>query len=266
MATGGFSTKNSSIGYYNSAYIDYIIIIFMIIAGINFSLHYRVIRGDIMSYWHSAVTKFFIGLLGFGTILISYDLFFMRGYPLESTFQKSIFQAVSILTTTGYGTDDYEKWGYSSQLILFIFMFLGGCAGSTGGAMKIIRTLVLLKFGLNEVKRLLHPNAVLHIRVGNKTVPREIVGNIAGFFLIYIALFIGGVLCMSLLGLDFMTAFGSVAACIGNIGPGFGNVGPTENYAHLPVVGKWILSVLMLVGRLEIYPVIIFFVPIFWKK
>jgi trk system potassium uptake protein TrkH len=199
-------------------------------------------------------------------MLISVDLFLVKSTSWYESLQKGLFQAVSILTTTGYGTADYEQWGYASQFILFVFMFLGGCAGSTGGAMKIIRALVLLKFGLNELKRLIHPNAVLHIRIGHRTVPRDIVGNITGFFLIYIAIFVVGVFVMSLLGLDLVTAFGSVAATIGNIGPGLGDVGPTDNYSQIPLIGKWILSALMLIGRLEIYPVIIFFIPIFWKK
>jgi trk system potassium uptake protein TrkH len=266
MATGGFSTRNMSIAYYQSSLIDYIIVVFMIIAGINFSLHYRAVRGNLASYWKSSETKFFLGLIAFGTFLIGIDLYILRGYTWDDSIQKSLFQAVSILTTTGYGTADYEQWGYSSQLLLFMFMFLGGCAGSTGGAMKIIRSLVIFKFALNELKRLIHPQAVLHVRIGHRTVPREIVGNIAGFFLIYIIIFVIGVLIMSLLGLDLLSAFGSVAATVGNIGPGIGDVGPTDNYQHIPLLGKWILAMLMLIGRLEIYPVIIFFVPIFWKK
>lgn len=266
MATGGFSTKNASIGHYNSALIDYIVIIFMLIAGINFSLHYKALRGDVKSYWFNPETRFFLLLVLIGTMIVGLDIFLFHGYKFFRTIQKSLFQTISILTTTGYGTDDYEKWGTGSQVVLFIFMFLGGCAGSTGGAMKIIRSLVLFKFGLNEIKRLLHPSAVLPVRIGHRTVPNAIVDNIAGFFLIYMALFVFGVLIMSQLGLNFVSAFGSVAATIGNIGPGLGTVGPTDNYAHIPETGKWVLSFLMLVGRLEIYPVIIFLTPAFWKK
>lgn len=266
MATGGFSTKNASIGYYNSAWIDYIVTTFMIIAGINFSLHYHALRGDIKSYFTNPETRFFIGLIAGGTLLIALDIFLYHDYSVQESIRSSLFQSVSIITTTGYGTDDYEKWGTSSQIVLFLFMFLGGCAGSTGGGMKIIRSLVLIKYGFNEIKRLIHPNAVLPVRIGHRTIPREIVGNISGFFLIYIMLFIIGVLAMAILGLDLETAFGSVAATIGNIGPGLGTVGPTDNYAHIPVTGKWILSFLMLVGRLEIYPVIILLTPAFWKK
>jgi trk system potassium uptake protein TrkH len=266
MATGGFSTKNTSIGYYNNAWVDYIIIIFMIIAGINFSLHYKALRGKISIYGRDPETKFFLFLISAGSLVIIGNLYLSYNYSLLDGIQKGLFQTVSIITTTGYGTADYEQWGSSPQVILFIFMFLGGCAGSTGGAMKIMRSLVLLKFAINEVKRLIHPNAVLTIRIGQRTIPREIVGNIAGFFLIYIGIFILGVICMSLLGSDVISSFGAVAACIGNIGPGLGSVGPTDNYAHVHHLGKWILSILMLIGRLEIYPVIIFLTPTFWKE
>jgi trk system potassium uptake protein TrkH len=266
MATGGFSTKWDSIGFYHSALIDYIIIVFMLIAGINFSLHYRALKGDLTSHWFDPEVRFFISLVVMGTIIISIDIFFLKGYSLSSAIQKGFFQVVSIITTTGFTTDDYQVWGASSQLILLIFMFFGGCAGSTGGGMKIIRILVILKFGFNEIKRLLHPNAVLHVRIGKRTIPQEIVANICGFFLIYLNLFIIGIIFMSILGLDFNTSIGSVAACIGNIGPGLGNVGPSGNYANIPLIGKWFLSFLMLFGRLEIYTVIVLIMPVFWKK
>lgn len=266
MATGGFSTKNASIGYYNSAFIDYIVIAFMLIAGINFSLHYQALRGNIKAYWKNPETIFFIALIVGGTLLISADIYLFHDYSLSEAIRKSLFQSVSIITTTGYGTDNYELWGSAPQVILFTFMFLGGCAGSTGGALKIVRILILIKYGMNEIKRLIHPNAVLPVRIGHRTIPRDIVNNIGGFFLIYMFIFIIGVLAMALLGLDFESALGSVAATIGNIGPGLGSVGPTDNYAHIPVTGKWILAFMMLVGRLEIYPVIIMLTPTFWKK
>jgi len=266
MATGGFSTKNASIGYYQSAIIDYIIIFFMLVAGINFSIHYRALRGRPGSYWQDAETKFFLFIIGFGALIIIVDLYLSYNYTLGQSIQNGLFQTVSIITTTGYGTDDYEKWGSSAQVILFLFMFLGGCAGSTGGAIKIMRSLVMLKFAANEVKKLIHPNAVLPIRIGKRTISQEVVGNIGGFFMIYIGIFVIGVVLMTILGLDFVSALGSVAATIGNIGPGLGSVGPTDNYAHIPVLGKWLLSFMMLVGRLEIFPVIIFLTPAFWKE
>ncbi len=266
MATGGFSTKNASIGYYNSPVIDTIIIVFMLIAGISFFLHYRALKGNYKSYWRDSEVRFFMGLVGLGTLVIVSNLVFLPEYNILTSLQKGMFQSVSIITTTGYGTADFESWSNSSQMILFIFMFFGGCAGSTGGGMKIIRTLVLLKFGLNEIKRLIHPQAVLLVRINKKSIPNEIVANIAGFFMLYISLFVLGVVVMSFQGLDLLSSLGSVAATIGNIGPGLGSVGPTDNYAHINDFGKWFLSFLMLVGRLEIYTVIIMLTPVFWKK
>lgn len=266
MATGGFSTKNASIGHYNSAFIDYIIVVFMILAGINFTLHYRALRGKALVYFRDSETVFFLTVIAVAIFLVGLDVWQNTHHTFLKTLQYTVFQVVSILTTTGYGTADYEQWSTSSQVILFILMFMGGCAGSTGGGMKIIRSLILLKFGLNEIKRLLHPQAILPVRVGDMAIPREIVTNIAGFFLLYIFLFIMGIIVMSSLGLDFESSLGSVAASINNIGPGLGSVGPTDNYAHIPTTGKWFLSFLMLVGRLEVFTVIILFTPIFWKK
>jgi trk system potassium uptake protein len=266
MATGGFSTKNASIGHYNSALIDYIVVTFMIIAGMNFTLHYRALRGKPLLYFKDREAIFFLVVIFIAIIFILIDVFPSTYDNFFEGLQKSVFQVVSIITTTGYGTADYEQWRFSSHVILFILMFMGGCAGSTGGGMKIIRSLILLKFGLNEIKRLIHPQAVLPVRVGNMVISREIVTNVAGFFLLYITLFVIGIMVMSGLGLDFETSFGSVAATINNIGPGLGNVGPTENYSQIPVFGKWFLSFLMLAGRLEVFTVLILFTPSFWKK
>ena len=266
MATGGFSTKNASIGYYNSALIDYIIVTFMIIAGMNFTLHYRALRGKPLLYFKDKEAIFFLIVILIAVIFILIDVFPATYDNFFDGLQKSVFQVVSIITTTGYGTADYEQWRFSSHVILFILMFMGGCAGSTGGGMKIIRSLILVKFGLNEIKRLIHPQAVLPVRVGNMPISREIVTNVAGFFLLYISLFVVGIIVMSGLGLDFETSFGSVAATINNIGPGLGDVGPTENYSQIPVFGKWFLSFLMLAGRLEVFTVLILFTPSFWKK
>jgi len=266
MATGGFSTKNASIGHYDSGLIDFIIILFMIIAGINFSLHFRALKGNFKIYWRDSEVKFFFGLITFGLVIIFVDLVLVHDYSIGKAIQKGLFQTVSILTTTGYGTDDYEAWSASGQVILFLFMFLGGCAGSTGGGMKIIRALIVLKSGLNELKKLIHPNAVLPVRINKKAIPSDIVTNVGGFFILFISLFVLGVIVMSILGMDFISAIGSVAATMGNIGPGLGAVGPTDNYAQVSDLGKWFLSFLMLAGRLEIYTVIVLLTPVFWKK
>jgi trk system potassium uptake protein TrkH len=173
---------------------------------------------------------------------------------------------VSIQTTTGYGTADYEQWSFSSQYVLFLLMFIGGCAGSTGGGMKVMRLHLLFKFSITEFTRLLHPNAVVPVRMRQVAIPREVITNILGFFVLYIFLFALGVLIMTLLGLDILTALGAVAATLGNIGPGLANVGPTDNFGFIHPVGKWVLALLMLVGRLEIFTVLVLFSPAFWKK
>ncbi len=172
----------------------------------------------------------------------------------------------SILTTTGYGTADFEQWSFFSQFILFVMMFMGGCAGSTGGGMKILRIHLLVKFVFSEITRLLHPHAVVPVRIGKNVVPREVVTNVVGFFILFMLMFALGVLVMSMLGLDMATSFGAVAASLGNIGPGLGQVGPTDNYAHIPLIGKWVLASLMLMGRLEVFTVIILFSPSYWRK
>ncbi len=266
MATGGFSTKNASIGHYNSAYIEYVITLFMIIAGMNFSLHYRALRGKPLIFFKDRETIFYLSIIGLATAFIAFSLWTNNGEGAETGFRHSFFQVASIITTTGYGTADYEQWSSSARTILFILMFLGGCAGSTGGGLKIIRSLILVKFSLNEIKKLIHPQAVLPVRVGNQVVSRDIIANVAGFFLFYISIFVFGVLFMNMLGLDFETSLGGVAATLGNIGPALGDLGPTDNYAFIPDIGKWFLSFLMLVGRLEIYTVLIIFTPMFWKK
>ena len=266
MATGGFSTKNASIAAYNSAYIDYVIIFFMILAGTNFSLHYRMLNGKFKEYWKSEEFRFFIILISVATLLIGIDTFLNYYTTLGETLQYSLFQVVSILTTTGYGTANYEEWSLSSHLILFILMFVGGCAGSTGGGMKVLRVIVLLKFAYSEIVRLLHPQAVVPVKIGTTIVERKVLMNIAGFFVIYILITAFGVLFMTFLGLDLDTSLGAVAATINNIGPGIGTVGPTENYAHMPITAKWALSFFMLLGRLEVFTVIILLAPSFWKK
>jgi trk system potassium uptake protein TrkH len=266
MATGGFSTKNASIGHYNSAYIDYVIIFFMLAAGTNFSLHYRFLKRQFNTYIKNNEWRFFFFLICAATVFIGTHTFLNQYSNAEVAFRKTLFQVTSILTTTGYTTADFEQWAFSSQFLLFLLMFFGGCAGSTGGGMKIIRLYVMIKFVLAEVRRMMHPKAVIPIRVGSAVISRDIVRNILGFLALLTALFIGGVLVMTLLGLDLVSAFAAVAATLNNIGPGLGSVGPADNYAHIPLVGKWVLTFLMLAGRLEIYTVLILFAPAFWKK
>ncbi len=266
LATGGFSTKNTSLASYDSALIDYIVIIFMIIAGTNFSLHYQALKGNFKAYLRNKEFKIFITIIFAAFVIICMDVFFNDHFGFLETVQYTLFQVISITTTTGYGTADYEKWALTSQVILLFLMFMGGCAGSTGGGMKVMRIYILAKFAYSEIIRLLHPSAVVPIRIGNNIVDKKTISNIAGFFLIHLAITAFGILLMTFLGEDLDTSIGAVAATINNIGPGIGIVGPTENYALIHDAGKWVLSIFMLIGRLEVFTVIVLFAPSFWKK
>ncbi len=266
LATGGYSTRNASVGAYNSAFIDYVIIFFMLLAGSNFSLHYRFLKGDFTIYFRNEEFRFFTLIIGLALLAIGLNNYFALQAPAEKIFRDSLFQVMSIITTTGYGTADYEQWPLASQMILFFLMFAGGCAGSTAGGMKIIRIYILTKFVFSEIVRLLHPHAVVPVRVGRNIVNRDVLGNVFGFFILYLIIFTVSVLIMSQLGLDFTSAYGAVVATMSNIGPGLGSVGPTDNFAHIPLVGKWVLSFLMMMGRLELFTVVILFSPSFWQK
>lgn len=266
LATGGYSTRADSIGAYGSAYIEYVVIFFMLIAATNFSLHYRFLRGDFLVYFRNKEFLFFLSLIAIAFAIIGADTILHRYDSLEGGIRDTLFQVVAIITTTGYGTADYEQWSFSSQFVLFVLMFIGGCAGSTAGGMKMLRIHLLMKFVFSEITRLIHPHAVVPVRVGKETIDRDVVGNVVGFFILFMMIFASGVMIMSAMGLDMATSFGAVAASLGNIGPGLGGVGPTDHYGGLPSLGKWILSALMLLGRLEIYTVIILFSPSYWRK
>jgi trk system potassium uptake protein TrkH len=268
LATGGYSTKNASVAHYNSAYIDYVITIFMILAGTNFALHYGLLKGDIKGLIKNAEWRFFIFLILGASALIGIDVF-INTYDgnFWDTLRFTSFQVTSIVTTTGYGTADYEQWSITSQLILLVLMFVGGSAGSTGGGMKVMRVLLLLKFAQTELKRLIHPNAVIPLRIGGTVIDRKVMMNILGFFLFFMLLSVVGTLALSLFpGIDIPTAIGATVATLNNIGPGLSQVGPTDNYAFFHPIAKWILSGFMLLGRLEVFTVLILLTPAFWKK
>jgi trk system potassium uptake protein TrkH len=266
MPTGGFSTQNASIAQYDSLYFDIIFIVFMVLAGINFSLHYQFLRGRPLAFWRDAECRFFIGAVVLLTLMVTWDVFGAVYKSIGESFRYSAFQVVSILTTTGYATFDYEQWPAMSQLILLLCMFLGASAGSTGGGMKCLRIMLCFKFCYKELFALIHPRAVLSIKIGGRSVPEDVMRSVLGFMALYMGLFGLSSVMLAGMGVDFVTAFGAVAATIGNIGPGFGMVGPVENYAHLPCLGKWLLIWCMLLGRLEIYTMLILLVPEFWRK
>ncbi len=266
MPTGGFSTQNASIAQFDSLYIDVVIIVFMVLAGINFSLHYQLIRGRPLAFWRDSECRFFLGAVLILTAVVSYDILGSVYEGVGAAVRYASFQVVSILTTTGYATADYETWPAMSQTILLLCMFLGASAGSTGGGMKCLRIMLCVKYCYKELFALIHPRAVTHVKIGGKAVPDAVMRGILGFLSLYMLLYALSAVVLAGMGVDFVTAFGAVAATIGNIGPGFGTVGPVENFAHIPIAGKWLLIWCMLLGRLEVYTVIILLVPAFWRR
>jgi len=266
MPTGGFSTKNASIAHYNSVYFDCVVIFFMLVAGINFSLHYQMLRGKTLAFWQDSECRFFLGAVVVLTLAVSLNIFGTVYKTIAEAVRYGAFQVVSIVTTTGYVTADYEKWPAMSQLILLLCMFLGASAGSTGGGMKCLRIMLCFKYCYRELFTLVHPHSVSHIKIGGKPVPDDVMRSVLGFMALYVGLFALSSVLLAGLGVDFMTAVTAVASAIGNVGPGFGMVGPVDNYAQIPVLGKWLLIWCMLLGRLEIFTVIILVVPEFWRK
>lgn len=266
MPTGGFSTWNTSAAHFNSLYIEMILVVFMVLAGINFSLHFQFLRGNTLAFWKDAECRFFLLAVLLLTAIVSFDIWGSVYESIGASLRYGVFQVVSIVTTTGYATADYEQWPAMSQLILLLCMFLGASAGSTGGGMKCLRVMLCLKYCYRELFIMVHPRAVTTIKISGRTVPEDVMRSVLGFLMLYMGLFAISTVALAGIGVDFVTAFGAVAACIGNIGPGFGMVGPVENFAHIPAAGKWLLIWCMLLGRLEIFTVLILLVPEFWRK
>jgi trk system potassium uptake protein len=266
MPTGGFSTKNASLGHYDSLMVEYTVIIFMILAGINFSLHFQMIRGKTLIFWKDTECRVFLLFLLIMILLMTWNTYGSNYDSFHEAFRFAGFQLVSIITTTGYTTADYEFFPGLSKIILFCCMFIGACAGSTGGGIKFSRIIITLKFCYREFFTIIHPRSVKKIKMNNLVVPNEVLRQVMAFIAIYFGIFVLGCVILGLMGLDMLTCFGAVSSSLGNVGPGFGTVGPSENYAHLPAAAKWVLSFCMLLGRLEIYTLIILLIPEFWRK
>ncbi len=266
MATGGYSTKQSSIAYYTNPAIQYIIILFMFIAGVNFNLSYFAIKLNFKKIIKNEEFRFYVFIILFFSAIVAAYLYLNGTYDLELAIRNSLFQVISIVTTTGYITDNYLDWAPLLVGIIFLLMFVGGSSGSTAGGVKVIRILMVIKNTYAELKRIMHPKAVIPTKISGKGIPQQIINNVLAFIVIYVLIFFIGFISMSVLGLDMDSAMGAVATSLGNIGPGLGIVGPVDNFATVPAIGKWILSALMLLGRLELFTVIIVFTPVFWKK
>jgi len=265
MATGGFSTKNSSMAYYSSPLIQYTIIFFMILAGTNYTIIYYFFKRKFEKVIGSDEWRMYISVLLLATLAVTGGIVISSTLGIEESFRGALFTVVSLVTTTGFVTIDYTAFSGFVILVCFILLFVGACAGSTSGGIKLIRHLVFFKNSLLEFKRILHPRAMIRIKVNKQVVPPRILTHILVFLLIYLITFVIGTILVTMMGLDFMTALGSVATSLGNVGPGIGDVGPVDNFAHLSIGIKWVLSIIMLMGRLELFTVLVLFTPYFWK-
>ena len=265
MPTGGFSTQNASIAAYSNPVIHYIIIFFMFVAGVNFTLHFRAITGNYKSYFKDYEFKVYFSILFFATIFIFLNISFSNSDWSHNSFLISLFQSLALMTGTGYANADYELWPFFSQLLLFFMMFFGAMGGSTSGGMKIARVILLIKYAATETRRMLHSRAIIPIRIGDRTIGDDVIRNTLGFFLIYLSFFVLTALVLTALNYDFTSSLGVAASAIGNIGPAFGSFGPTDNYALLHPIGKWMMTFCMLLGRLEIFTIMVLFSRTFWK-
>ena len=265
FATGGFSTKNASIGYFESHLIQYTIILFMFISATNFTLTYFAIKLDFKKVFQNEEFRIYSSFIIFLTAIVFITLYLIDSSYAEETFRSALFSVVSIITTTGFTTVDFTGWTEFITILFFILMFFGASAGSTSGGIKIVRHVVLLKNSYIELKKQLHQQGVFILRFNNSKVPQSVVTNILAFMMLYVVIFSIGSVIMTLMGVDFITAIGSVAATLGNIGPGIGDVGPASNFSSIPDAGKYFLSLLMLIGRLELLTFLLILTPAFWK-
>lgn len=279
LSTGGFSTKNASVAYWNGQpVIQYIIILFMFLAGTNFVLSYFAFKGKVQKIIQDEEFKLYFKFIAIFTAIAAVIIYFRAdvsqssiGHPMvwgeaESAFRHGLFQVLSVITTTGFVTADYTLWTPFLVVFFFGLMFLGGSAGSTSGGVKVVRHLILIKNSFLEFKRTLHPNAIVPVRYNKKAINRFIVFNVLAFFILYMLSFIIGALVFSMFEIEFKSAIGLAASTLGNVGPALGDFGPVNNYSALPPLAKWWASFLMLIGRLELFTVLILFTPFFWRN
>ncbi len=267
MATGGFSNHNSSVGGYAMPAVEWIVILFMFLAGANFSLHYLALTGRWRVFHRDEEFRFYLSIILVCTALLAGVLVSIHFYPSwHETLRHALFQVTAILTTTGFGTSDYLLWPPVAHALLLVLMTVGGCAGSTAGGIKVMRVFILLRHAKLELKKMLHPRGVFTLWFNNRALSPALQTNVLGFFQLYMMVYIAGVLILTFGGRDIVTSVGATAATLGNIGPGLGLVGPSSSYAFLVDWEKWLLVLFMLIGRLEIFTVLVLFLPGAWRR
>ncbi|MEE9438850.1 MAG: potassium transporter TrkG [Saprospiraceae bacterium] len=269
VATGGFSTKNASIAHFNNPVIQYTIAAFMLVAGINYTLIYYSLKGKFTRVWKSDEFKGYLKLLTLAITAMTIGIMINTDNSLEESFRAGLFQVISLVTTTGFVTADYTSWHPTLTLLCFALLFTGACAGSTAGGIKIIRHTVFTKNAFLEFKRLLHPNSLIRLRIDDHLVAPRVLTHVLVFLLLYLMVFAVGTMVMSFILADFqdplLTAAGAVATTLGNVGPAIGQLGPLDNFAQVPESGKWVLSMIMIMGRLELFSFLILFTPYFYR-
>lgn len=263
--TGGFAIKNTSIAAYGSAYFEYVITIFMLLFGVNFNLYYLLIIRDFRNIWKNEEFRYYVLIVVGATALITANIYKM--YPtLESAFRYAAFQVAAIITTTGFVTANFELWPEFSKTLIFCLIILGACAGSTGGGLKVSRFLILLKVAAREIRHIVHPRSVNLIKLDGYKVEQDVINGVMGYIVVYLMILLGSFILISFDNYDFTTSLTSVVTCLGNVGPGFAKVGPVENFSLFSSFSKLVLCMDMLLGRLEIFPIIMLFAPSIWKK
>lgn len=268
LSTGGFSTHDASIAYFNSPAIEMVLTLFMFLGGASFALHFLAFRGrSLSSYWQDTEFRIYFTIIITATLFVGLYLYLTATYPtLLQSLRYAVFQVVTMATTTGYMSADFGAWPPVLGALLMIISFFGGSAGSTSGGMKVVRVVLLFKQTLCEIQRLIHPHAIVPLKLSGKPVPERTIAAVSAFFATYLASFTIIALSISAMGVDLVTAFSATAAAINNTGPGLGAVGPAANFAALPEAAKWLLSLAMLLGRLELFTLFVILTPAFWRR
>jgi len=263
--TGGFAILNSSIAGYDNAYFEYVITVFMLLFGVNFNLYYLMILRDFKSIWKNEELRYYVAIIVVSVVLITGNIYSM--YPtFESAFRHAVFQVAAIITTTGFATANFDLWPEFSKTLIFCLTILGACAGSTGGGLKVSRLIILLKLAYREIKHIVHPRSVNLIKLDGYKVDEDVIRGVTGYLVVYLLLLLGSFILISFDNYDFTTSLTSVVTCLGNVGPGFAMVGPVENFSFFSGFSKLVLCMDMLLGRLEIFPIIMLFAPSIWRK